>query len=373
MQWIEGGILGIFTLYVIFVTIGIFILLARENELNSQDHTPSTPVTLIIPARNEEDNITKCLSSIATQNFPKELLQVIVVDDSSSDNTHAVSETFLKNNFPNYNIFRSSLAGKKSAITQAIQIATGKIIITRDADTYTTSTTWLKNIVAHFETTNCDLLISPTILSGNNSFLPTFQKFENLAIISLGASMAKIGMPFVCSGANLAYRKEAFLKTEPYKDNQNIASGDDMFLLKHFYINGLKIISNTSSGAAVFTPAESSFQKMLAQRLRWASKTGKINTFPVLFTGLLILIVNILALPILCLGFINSSYWWFSLFTLTLKFIIDFLLLFLSTRMYQQKVSWFWLPFAFLFNSMYVPLVVGASVFVKPTWKSRRF
>ncbi|MGZ3867396.1 MAG: glycosyltransferase [Bacteroidia bacterium] len=373
MQWIEAGILSVFILYVIFVTINIFILLANENRNNVSDRSPSTPTTIIIPARNEEHNIIKCLESIAAQNFPKELLQVIVVDDSSSDNTHSLSEKFLKNNFTNYNIFKSSLPGKKTAILQAMQIATGKIIITRDADTYTTSTIWLKNIVGHFGTSNCDLLISPTILSGNNSFLSTFEKFENLAIVSLGASMTKIKMPFVCSGANLAYKKEVFLNIEPYKDNLNVASGDDMFLLKYFYKAGMKIESNNVPEAAVFTPAESSFQKMLSQRLRWASKTGKINTVPVLFTGLLVLIVNLLTLPVLCLGFINSSYWWFSLFTLTLKFIIDFLLLFLSTRMYQQRVNWFWLPFAFLFNSMYVPLVVGASVFVKPTWKSRHF
>ena len=185
--------------------------------------------------------------------------------------------------------------------------------------------------------------------------------------------MTKTRLPFVCSGANLAYKKEAFLKTDPYQDNLQIASGDDMFLLKGFYQNQLKIEANTSVQAIVYTPAQKSLKKMLSQRLRWASKTTKINTFPVFFAGVLVLLVNTLTLPALCLGFINGYYWWFSLFTLTLKFIIDFLLLFLSARMYQQKVNWLWFPLAFLFNGVYVPTVVVASVFVKPTWKLRKF
>ncbi|MGZ3861802.1 MAG: glycosyltransferase [Bacteroidia bacterium] len=373
MQWIEAGILGIFTLYVIFITVSIFILISQEKENINVSYAPSTPTTIIIPCRNEGQNVVKCLEGIASQDFPGSLLQIIVADDFSTDNTFSVAEAFLKAHFENYQVLRSTSEGKKSAILQAMQVATGKIIITRDADTVTISNVWLKGVIHHFEKNNCDLLISPAILSGNNSFLSTFQQFENLAITSIGTAMAKVKLPFVCSGANLAYKKEAFLKTEPYKDNLNTASGDDMFVLKYFYKAGLKIESDTGAGTPVFTPAEASLKKMLYQRLRWASKTGKINTLPVVFTGLLVLIVNLLTLPVLCLCFINSSYCWFGLFTLTLKFIIDFLLLFLSTRMYQQKVSWFWLPFAFLFNSMYVPLVVGASVFVKPTWKSRRF
>jgi poly-beta-1,6-N-acetyl-D-glucosamine synthase len=183
--------------------------------------------------------------------------------------------------------------------------------------------------------------------------------------------MTKSKLPFVCSGANLAYKKEMFLKLEPYKDNLQIASGDDMFLLKRFYENKLKIEANFSHFAPVFTPAEDSLKKMLSQRLRWASKTSQISTFPVVFMGLLVLLANTLCIPALLLGFINGYYWPFSLFTLTLKFIIDFLLLFLSARMYQQKVNWLWLPLAFLFNGLYVPSLVVASVFVKPTWKSR--
>jgi poly-beta-1,6-N-acetyl-D-glucosamine synthase len=374
MQWFEVLCLAILSVYTIFIVWNILILQTNKKENDDlENYDPSVSVTIIIPARNEEQTILKCLKGIASQNFPKNLLQVIVVVDNSDDKTFSIAEEFLKNNFSDYKLLKSTAIGKKSAIIQAVSQASGKIIVTRDADTFTNNDLWLKSVIQNFENKNCDLLISPAILSVNNSFISTFQQFENLAITSLGTGMTRSGMPFVCSGANLAFKKEPFLKFEPYKDNLQIASGDDMFLLKRFYQNKLKIEANSSLYASVFTPAEDSLKKMLFQRLRWASKTSQISTFPVVFIGLLVLLANTLCLPASFLGFINGYYWPFSLFTLTLKFIIDFLLLFLSARMYQQKVNWLWLPLAFLFNGLYVPSIVVVSVFVKPTWKSRPF
>jgi biofilm PGA synthesis N-glycosyltransferase PgaC len=374
MQLFNIFCIALFSLYTIFIVWNMIVLLSRKKDSpNLEIYIPTTSITIIIPARNEEQTILTCLQSIASQDFPKSLVQIIVVDDHSTDKTFSIAETFLQNNFTDFKLLQTAGQGKKSALLTAIEHASGKIIITRDADTFTNSNLWLKNIVHHFELQKCDLLISPVILSSDNSFLSTFQQFENLAITSLGAGMTKSDLPFVCSGANLAYKKEAFLQMEPYKDNVETASGDDMFLLKHFYQNDLKIDANTSVEAIARTPSEDSLKKMLFQRLRWASKTGKINTPPVLFTSLLVLLVNTLCLPILVLAFINGFYWWFSLFTLTLKFIIDFLLLFLSAHMYKQKVNWLWFFPSFLFNSLYVPLVALSSIFVKPTWKSRTF
>jgi len=405
MDWFKISYITILTIYTVFIAWNIFILLfLKKKSIDLENYNPSTLISIIIPARNEEQNILKCLEGISLQNFPKNLLQIIVVDDGSSDKTSLVAEKFLKENFTHYQLLslnnketetQPSIpsregTGKKNAILKAIEHATGKIIITRDADTFTNSHLWLKSIVHHFETSDCDLLLSPVILTSplfsrgeshavkngdrevGNSFLSTFQQFENLSISSLGMGMAKSRLPFVCSGANLAYKKEAFLQIQPYNNNLHIASGDDMFLLKYFYLNKRKIEANVSNQAIVYTPAENSLKKMLSQRLRWASKSIKINTAPVFFTGLLVLFTNTLSLPALCLGFFNGYYLTFSLFTLTLKFIIDFLLLFLSARMFKQKVNWPWLPLAFLFNSLYVPVLAFASFFVKPKWKSRK-
>ena len=375
MDWIKIIILTVTLLYASLLLLSILINLGTKQEQPGlEKYTSETRVSIIIPARNEEENILKCLESIAQQDFSKNNLQVIVVDDHSTDKTVQLAESFLKANFTNYKLLalENSEKGKKTAITKAIGQATGSIIITRDADTYTQSNLWLKSIVHHFDNKNCDLLISPLILSSNNSLVSTFQQLENLAINSIGPALTKVKMPFVCSGANLAYKKESFLKTDPYKDNLHIASGDDMFLLQHFYRDHYKIEANTYPQAVVYSPTEKTLAKMLSQRLRWAAKSGKTSTPPIVGIGLLVLIMNTLSLPILFLGLVCGFYFTFGLFTLTLKFIIDFLLLFLSARMYKQKVNWLWYPLAFLFNGLYVPALSLTSIFVKPSWKLRK-
>jgi biofilm PGA synthesis N-glycosyltransferase PgaC len=373
MQWLETIYFFILVTYVVFILYNFSVFAGRKKQnADLENYTPKTTVTIIVPAHNEEQTISTCLQDIAAQKFPKDLLQVIVVNDHSTDNTSAIVQDFIKD-IPDFFLLHTAEKGKKAAIIKAVQQATGKVIVTRDADTVVNNSFWLKSIIYNFETTGCHLLISPVILTPGNSFISTFQQLENLAITSLGLGMAKRQVPFVCSGANLAYKKEIFVELDPYKNNLQTASGDDMFLLKYFYRSRKKITANTQAAGPVYTPAENSFKSMLYQRLRWASKTGKINTLPVFSIGLLVLLTNTLCIPALCLGFVNGGYLSFSLLTLILKFIIDFLLLFLSARMFKQKVNWLWFLPAFLFNGLYVPAVTLASVFARPGWKSRSF
>lgn len=373
MEWFRIIYFVLLMIYVVFILLNIPSLFTVKKNSTIENTLRPDLVTIIIPARNEEKNILKCLQSLSLQEFPKEYLQVIVVNDHSTDDTGLLAKQYLQEHFPNSLLLElQNEEGKKSAILKAAEQASGSIIITRDADTFTNDPQWLNSILQHFQTTNCDLLISPVFLSSDNSFLQTFQQYENIAITSLGLSMAAKNIPFVCSGANLAYKKDVFLSEQPYKNNMHIASGDDMFLLKSFYKSKRQIKANLATSAIAFTPAEDSLKKMLIQRLRWASKTSSINTPPVFLIGVLVLLINMLCLAVFCLALFNTSYLWFGLLTFILKFIIDFLLLFLSARMFRQKINWLWFPVAFVFNGLYVPAVVLASSFIKPTWRPRR-
>src|ERR1700739_1651079 len=131
MDWFKIICLITVTVYTVFIVCNIFILVFRKKEnVDLENYNPSTQITIIIPARNEEQSILKCLESISLQKFPKDLLQVIVVDDQSTDKTFYVAETFLKDNFSNYQLLKlSSSSGKKQAILKAIEQASGKIII----------------------------------------------------------------------------------------------------------------------------------------------------------------------------------------------------------------------------------------------------
>jgi cellulose synthase/poly-beta-1,6-N-acetylglucosamine synthase-like glycosyltransferase len=208
----------------------------------------------------------------------------------------------------------------------------------------------------------------PVTMIGRNTFASAFQKFENLAIMALGHGMARNQVPIVCSGANLAYRKDFFLKLNPYSDNQDIASGDDMFLLKKALLH--KAIIHSSANP-VQTPVTPDLKSALQQRLRWASKGRKIITGPIFLSGLTLFSGNLAALIALLCLLIDASYLRFGLFTLALKLLIDFLLLFLSARMFKIRFNPAWYLPAFLFNLAYTPVITTLSFFVKPSWKGR--
>ena len=243
MIWLETVVISILSVYTILIFVSIFTLLFSNKEDDLNGFIPTEKVSIIIPFRNEVGNILQCLEGIVAQDYPTELLETILVDDNSEDNSKQIAEGFLKGKNISYKLLdlkENNLSGKKNAIETAIAQSTGSIIITRDADTFTSSSLWLKSMAFQFKNTKTDLVLAPVILTGN-TFIQAFQKFENIAITSIGYAFAKNKLPFVCSGANLAYKKESFLKAYPYKDNKHIPSGDDMFLLQSFIDKGFSI------------------------------------------------------------------------------------------------------------------------------------
>lgn len=377
MNWVVVYSLLAIVVYTVFLAQNIFAA-RRKGKTMNQTHDiqirrdmASFHVSIIIPARDEAQNIVRCLQSIVSQEFPKEQFEILVVNDHSSDETARIAGDFLADKNISHKII--SLAenekGKKTALLKGVEEAKGEIIITRDADTFGDDKEWLKKIVLEFENNQPDLLLLPVLLSGNNSFAATFQRYENLAISMLGFGMARNNLPMVCAGANLAYRKEFFQKLQPYQNNLHIASGDDMFLLKKAYQQKAKI---GSLNAAVQTPAGADLKSAFHQRIRWAAKGAKLLTGPIFFSSLVLLAGNLAALVALICPLIDASYLAFGLFGLLIKLLIDFLLLFLSARMFKTKLSPAWFIPAFIFNLFYTPVIALCSVLVKPIWKGRR-
>jgi cellulose synthase/poly-beta-1,6-N-acetylglucosamine synthase-like glycosyltransferase len=382
-------VIAVLSVYTLFILIPVLVLLlekkedVRHSELVSESQQMLNQVrhedrkeklSIIIPFRNEAHTIINCLKGITEQDFPKELTQIILVDDSSEDNTTQIAESFLKEKKVAYtliNLKEHNLSGKKTAIEQGISWASGSIIITRDADTYTKSNLWLKSIAYQLHKSNADLVIPPVILSGT-SFIQVFQQFENLAITGIGYAFAKLKLPFVCSGANLAYKKDSFLKANPYQDNKQIASGDDMFLLQSFIKEGYSISSAKESHMIVYTNAETSFKLFVNQRLRWASKAKSLALKTAWSIAGLLFLTNLLLLISFISSIFSGANIKFCLFALLYKCIIDFLLLFLAAIMFKQKPNFiFYLP-AFIANLFYVPFITMASISIKPSWKGRK-
>ena len=139
---------------------------------------PSTIISVIIPARNEEENITACLESVINQSYPQNLFEIIVVDDFSTDRTAEIVSLYADKNVSPISLkdfTKEELNSyKKKAIEVAIAKAKGELIVTTDADCIVPRS-WLQTIVSFYEKHHPAFIAAPVSYYGENNFLKIFQ------------------------------------------------------------------------------------------------------------------------------------------------------------------------------------------------------
>ncbi|UCG28444.1 MAG: glycosyltransferase, partial [Bacteroidales bacterium] len=165
-----------------------------------------TKVSVIIPVRNEAVHIPDLIKALRRQEYPKELFEVILVDDHSSDSTREVIALCTKENSC-CSLISSTLTGKKHALLEGIDLSSGDLILTTDADCRF-GRSWISSVVSYFEKNNPDLVIGPVILNEGPGIFQDLQSLEFLSLAGSSGGSAGIGRPILCSGANLAYRRD---------------------------------------------------------------------------------------------------------------------------------------------------------------------
>ena len=150
---------------------------------------PSTKVSVIVPARNESENIVSCLESISTQTYPESLYEIIIVDDSSDDHTVEVVNAFIKktslNNTRLIDLSGKNIHGKKQAISEAIKISNGDLIITSDADCRVTEN-WISSIVGYYERYKPAMIAGPFVLLTAEIYFSKCRDWNFLALSPRG-------------------------------------------------------------------------------------------------------------------------------------------------------------------------------------------
>ncbi len=309
--------------------------------------TPQTSFSILIPARNEEDNIVDCLTSILSNHYPKDLYEIIVIDDHSTDNTSLLVQQLQAVN-SNVRLLRLAdeidgqllNAYKKKAIEKAIGIATKDWIITTDADCFTPKE-WLRNFAAYIQETNHVLVAAPVVFFKKPNVLSMFQYIDFLSLQGITAASVSAGFHTMCNGANLAYQKDAFLAVDGFKDIDHIASGDDMFLMnkiKKQFPKGLGYLF--AQKATVSTHPMPSWNAFLNQRIRWASKADKLKDKSVLLVLVLVYFFNLLIFLMPVMAFFNPSFIGYCLIALLLKTIIELSFALPVGRFFGQSFVW---------------------------------
>ncbi|GIV26674.1 MAG: glycosyl transferase [Bacteroidia bacterium] len=291
--------------YILFWVVMEYYFYKDESNEVCEVENVSVKCCIIICAFNEEKNIQNCLQNITEQNFDKNTIEIIVVDDGSYDNTFEVAKRILEGSGFCFRIIRNEKnIGKKRSIEKAINEINreSEWIILRDADTYTKSSNWLKTLI-NSKTKNADLVIAPVIVNTDKiNFLNSYEYYENLALMHLNYSSWKLEHPILCNAANMAFKKEVFLELQPYKDNYTISSGDDIFLLQKFYKSRKRIINVFCSESIVYTYLADSVKKRMLQKWRWISKINAVSDGLNTFVALLIALVNVFILLLLMIS-----------------------------------------------------------------------
>ncbi len=339
---------------------------------------PSLFFTVIIPARNEEGQIEKCLQSIFNQNYPRNLFEVIVADDFSTDNTPAIV-TRLQAQYHHLQLLQlDKLLGekklnsyKKKALELAIQAAKGDWIVTTDADC-TVPANWLLNLSNFIQQNNAVFVAAPVKFINTGSFISIFQCLDFISLQGITAASVHAGFHTMCNGANLAYNKQVFFEVGGFKGIDNIASGDDMLLMHKIYLcykSGIHYLFAQDSIVET-TPMET-WRAFFNQRIRWASKADKFEDKRIVYVLLFVYLFNLsfLLLPIATIWINGMGWYWMVM--LVAKTIIDLRFMVpVATFFNEEKLLW-WFPVMQPFHILYTIIAGWLGKFGKYSWKGR--
>lgn len=336
---------------------------------------PSTAISVVIPIRNEADNILHLLRDLERQRYPRELLEVLVIDDHSDDETATLVEEFILASglqakylqLENYVKYK----GKKAAVQVGVEQARGELLVFTDGDCRV-GPEWLRSYTFVYETEQPYFISGPVSFHNTHTHFERMQLVEFASLIGIGGASIASGQPNMCNGANLAYRKDVFERVGGFAGNETIASGDDEFLLHkvhHAFSGRVKFLK--SPEAIVYTLARKTLISFVQQRVRWASKWKSYQSLQVQLVALSVFLVNLLlflAIPAVLWG--NLPVCAFLLAYLT-KFAVDFLFLREITNFLQaRRFLWYFLPLQFVYTP-YVLITAVWGLWGRYNWKGR--
>ena len=338
--------------------------------------TPKTFFAIVVPFRNESNNLPVLLESIKNLNYPKELFEIILVDDFSEDNSvrqiynwrmenGGFQTTLLEN-------IRLSNSPKKDAISRAIPIIKNDWVVTTDADCML-PVNWLRILDDYIQNHEVSMLVGAVTYNVPKSFLDHFQQLDLTSLQGATIGSFGMGIGFLCNGANFCYTKSLFQKLHGFAGNSKIASGDDVFLLqKAMQVCPEQVQYLKAKASIVHTQPINSWKGLFAQRRRWASKTGAYTSVfgkdlaVIVFAGNLALVLGGL------LSVFGGSSWIAIAFLAALKFIVDTILLYKTNRFVRKKR----LHYLFLSSLVYPFFCMSVAVFSwfgTYDWKGRSF
>ncbi len=344
-------------------------------EFTTDHSTPSTFISLVIPARKEQHNIARLLDSLVQLQYPNALWEVIIVDDHSTDETLPLLLK-QKHKLPNLQVM--SIGGKqpvtghkKAALATGVDASNGTLIVTTDADC-TFEPKWLNTLASFYEKNSPVMIAAPVRLEGKKSFLSYFQQLDFTTLQGITGSAVEQKLHVLCNGANLAYEKKVFNDVGGFEGISHIASGDDMLLMQKFKaLHPDQVRYLKSRDAIVTTGTALSWKAFFNQRIRWASKSTHYQDKKLFRILLLVFAVNLcFVIQFVLAWWMNLGFFFLFVFLLA-KMIIEFPLLQSVARFFNQTSTLKFFPVFQPVHILYTIIAGFLGKFGKFEWKGR--
>lgn len=220
-------------------------------------------VTIIVPSYNEEATVSKTILSLLNLNYPKDKLEIFLIDDGSSDGTWNVFKKF--ENQPNIKIFRQTKnAGKHTALNRGLLHTETPFVGCLDADSLVDPEA-LVRIMSYFEQDSTVMAVAPAVVVNNpKGFIQNAQKIEYHTGIYFKKMLGFLGAINVTPGPFTIFKKKVFDDLGPYRYAHNT---EDMEIAYRMQKNHYKI--DNCNDAYVYTNTPYTIKKLFTQRLRW--------------------------------------------------------------------------------------------------------
>ena len=270
--------LSIFTLYCAFLITGIYQWHFSKNTLQPS-FSPS--VSIIIAARNEAKNLPALLASLDQLIYDRTKIEIIFVDDFSTDNTAKFIQNFESKSGLRMSVLNQTIISdtpKKEALKLGIKNSSGEILVFTDADCIVPQN-WASEMANPFIDPKTELAVG-CIKYIDSNILEQLLSIEQAALLGAGFTSLKLSIPSMCNGANMAIRRNTFDQINGFETASKTASGDDELILHKVFLknkNGIAFIKSTK--ATVSTLSAESIQQLFHQRKRWAGKWDKYLLF----------------------------------------------------------------------------------------------
>lgn len=359
----------ILSLYSILI-FAFFVGWLRTKRYKPDQKPAAIRVSILIPCRNEAENIPELAALLMNQEYPDDQYEIIWIDDHSNDGTAAILDRWIRNqNNQHLVILPGPVSGKKAALKAGMEMATGELILLTDADSRPGSW-WVFTMAKFFEDTGNDLIPGPVELAPARSGFDRIQKLEYLSLVASSVGAAGIGRPIMAQGPNIAVRTSDYRTIVNDLDNRFI-SGDDVFLLQAMKkIPGKKIGYVLNPDAIIRSKPAGSLSGFLHQRRRWASKATGYRDLFMIVTTLLVFIANLEILASLVCASCGMVPFSFVLILLGIKTMADLPLLCTAMKFFRCPNLLVWLIPVQLLYPVYITIAGIFSQVATIRWRN---